>query len=417
MTFKRGLLLQHSESLLNISPVYPWMFDQSLLREKGAKRAVLEYIASQDESIPIPDEIPVDQIKSGTILRSDHWREFDDFYGIFESVFVSNKFRKPNFMQPAIVTNQQQGIDFMLFRETGVKELDEYSRRKKELFRSYCRAKGLSPEDVLSEFRIFPQQGIESKAKGTVFIHPNQSNRYVVYVESSFLNAVGFLVDVHGDKKDIAVSEYITGRFPLEQILTVSPVNVSEVGEIVDLYQKVSSLPDFQDGHSYMMEFSMNPTFVFQMRKFRKIEDGTDLNCDWKDGEGVLKTDFTFGLTPREGIVVPYFVGGLTIGPQMLVPGWNDELHQFDRDHPEGFTYRSADTDQYCNVFLPHLKCTMAGGFTHYYNHGALEDMAKVPLYFFNLKHQLDKANVPCGTMLRLFSNGREGYVKMEPTR
>lgn len=393
------------------------MFDQSLLKEKGAKKAALEYIVSQDSSVPIPNEVPLDEVKSGVILRSDHWREFDDFYGIFESVFVGNDFREPNFLEPAIITNPQQGIDFMLFRETGVKELDRYSRRGKEVFEAYCRAKGLSPEEVLSEFRIFPQQSVESKAKGTIFIHPNHPNRYVVYVESEALNAVGFLVDVHEDKKDIVVSEYITGRFPLEQILTVSPINVSRVSEVVDLYRRVSSLPNFRDGHAYMMEFSVNPTFVFQMRKFRKIEDGTDLNCGWKDDEGILKTDFTFGLTPREGIVVPYFVGSHAMGPQMLVHGMNDEMHQFNSDHPEGFTYRSADSDQYCSVFLPNLKCTMAGGFTHYYHHGALEDMAKVPLYFFNLKHQLDDANVPSGAMLRLFSNGREGYVKVEQAR
>jgi len=61
-----------------------------------------------------------------------------------------------------VVTNPQQGIDFMFFRETGVEELDKYSRRQKEIFEAYCEAKGLLPEQVLSEFQVFPQKASQS---------------------------------------------------------------------------------------------------------------------------------------------------------------------------------------------------------------------------------------------------------------
>jgi hypothetical protein len=393
------------------------MFDIAELREKGAKRAVLEYIASEDSSIPIPEPLGRDKFGAGSLLRSDHWREFDDFYGIFESVFVGEEFREPDFGSSAVVTNPQQGIDFMFFRETGVEELDKYSRRQRKIFEAYCEAKGLSPEQVLSEFQVFPQKASQSKLNGTIFLHPNVKGRHFLYVDTNKdLNCVAFVVDKQGDKTNLVRSEHIGGRVPLEIMLDrFSPVDENAIREVVDLYDRVSSLPKFQDGYVYMMEFGLEPTFVYQIRRFRKIEDGSGLECSWKGEDGVLKTDSSFGITPQpEGIVLPHFIGGMVFGPQILEPDWNGELHDFNGKHPDGFALTSPDFDWYTKTFVPNADAAFAGEFCHYVHHGNLANMAEVPLYLLSMKHLVADAGIKKGSLVRVFSNGMEAYVKEE---
>ena len=104
------------------------MFPLSELQEKGAKRAVLEYIVSHDPTIPVPETIPLEHAGPGTILRSDHWREFDDFYGIFESVQLGSAYYPPTHLNMGTFTDKEQALAFMHFRETVEENADSALR-------------------------------------------------------------------------------------------------------------------------------------------------------------------------------------------------------------------------------------------------------------------------------------------------
>ncbi len=339
------------------------MFTEEELKAKGAKLAILEYIASKDSSIPIPETVAEEDIGEGVIVRSDHWREFDAFEGIFDSVEVGRKVYDNSVKVIARLTDPKQILDVMYFREIGIPEVDRRTQSKRNQFERYCGGLGLNPKEVMSEFRIFPQRKIDSRVNGTIFSHPNVPERYIIYAvgESPKENYyVSFSADKENGDLTNFLGENVNGKIPLEKLLTVSPINLDDMRKIVQFYDRVHSLPKFQDEFVYMMEFTFDPTYVLQMRRFRKIEDGSSLECSWKNEDGVMTTDLAFGLTENpEGIVLPYTHGGMLIGIPFRDGMFMDGLFDFAEKHPEGFTYRASD-DHHTRVVLPNAYATFS---------------------------------------------------------
>ncbi|MBI3032757.1 hypothetical protein HYY69_04740 [Candidatus Woesearchaeota archaeon] len=210
------------------------------------------------------------------------------------------------------------------------------------------------------------------------------------------------------------VGENVHGIIPLDMLLTVSPVNPDDLTKIIQFYERVNSLPQFQDEFVYMMEFTFDPTYVLQMRRFRKMEDGSSVECPWKGEEGVMTTHLTFGLTENpEGIVLPYTHGGMLIGIPFRDGVFMDGFFDFADKHPDGFAYRASD-DHHTKVALPNAYATLGANFCQSFHHGVIANMAHMPLYFAGVRHHFNEKNVPSGSTLRLFSKGSEGYMKVE---
>ena len=392
------------------------MFTVEELKEKGAKRAVLEYITSEDPSIPIPEPVAEEDIGEGVIVRSDHWREFDSFEGIFDSVEVGRKVYNHSVEVIARLTDPQQILDVMHFRDIGNLEVDRKTEYMRNSFERYCKGMGLDPEQVMSEFRVFPQRKIDSRVRGTIFSHPNVPGRYIVYADGNGPQGdynVSFTIDRKEGELTPLVGENVNGIIPLDMLLTVSPINPDDLTKIIQFYERVNSLPKFQDEFSYMMEFTFDPTYVLQMRRFRKTEDGSSLTCSWKDEKGVAATDLAFGVTEQqEGIVLPFLNAQMLIGIPQRWEGMNDEFFDLAAKHPQ-FAYRSSD-DYHTKVIFPNAYAALGGNFCHSFHHGTLANMAHLPIYFSGMNHAIDSMNIPSETPVRLFSNGKEGYLKIE---
>jgi hypothetical protein len=398
------------------------MFTETELKEKGGKRAVLEYLVQHDSSIPVPETVLESEISRGVILRSDHWREFDDFYGIFESVFIGREFQSPEYAGIGTFTDPKQAIDYISLRETGIPEVDKILETRRMYFREYCKAKGLDSLQVLSELRIFPQKTIESRLLGTMFLHPNVPGRYVAYIKnkSGQHGSLGIVYDDSEKIKQIRVRPFLWLN-PSEIDFSTSKIKLENIEEVTALYKKVTSLKNFQDNFSYMIEFTIDPLFVLQVRRFRKLKDGSNLECSWKDETCVIKTDLSFGLTSKEGVLVPYSASGLAPNFQIKRPGWNDEIYEFNELHPEGFAYSTLACGYYDKTFLRNIRVAFAGGLGKYFNHGSLCNMAEIPIYLFDIyQHITSDSNrssegifIPGNANLKVFSNGREGYVKL----
>jgi hypothetical protein len=397
------------------------MFTEQELRENGAKKAVLDYIASQDKSIPLPETVPGEEVETGTILRSDSWREFDSFYGIFDSILISNRNKRPSVVSIGEADSAERARKVIFFEETGEEELDRHVTLSKRDFERYCEAKGLKPEEVLSELRILPQRFIHSRFNGTIFLHPNVPNRYLFY-------AGGSAAVIDSDQGQITSIRPDDPEFPN---LSFSPATLER---ILKLYKKVSVLPKFQDGYSYMVEFTAEPDCVLQARRFRKIEDGSRVKCKEADWQGALKTDLCFGVTPPNGIVLPYFDGCLAFGDVIKEDpssaqvaelreffGYRD-ISEINNAHPEGFAYPLTDHDSYAGTMLSNLRGALCGSFSHYCHHGGFENMLTIPVYLSNIHRthgglcDTEDRKIPlqCGTQIRVFSNGQVGYVKLE---
>lgn len=390
------------------------MFTEQELREKGAKRAVLEYIAAEDPSIAIPETVDEQDIGEGVIVRSDHWREFDSFEGIFESVDVGVKFFDRYFNVVARLTDPKQIIDHMFFREVGEPNIDEDVRFKRGVFERYCVGKGLSPDEVMQEFRVYPQRKVDARFLGTIFSHPHVPDRYMIYgkgVRSKGYYNVAFFVDKDKNGIKNIKGEENSGKLSLDQLLSVSPISVPDVEKIISLYEQTHRLPKFQDGFVYMMEFTFDPMYVLQMRLFRKREDGTALECTWKNEKDLIKTDMAFGITPSEGIVLPLYRGSILPGVPQRHPFFQ-ELFDFAEEHPDGFAYISAE-DQHTRVIIPNASASLAGNFCASFNHGTVANMAGIPLYLCDVKKALYNREdmFQHGCRIRLFSKGSDAYI------
>jgi len=394
------------------------MFTQDELKANGAKKGLLEYIVSCDPLVPVPETVLPSQIGSGTIVRSDHWREFDLFEGIFDSVVVGRKFYGNNGSH-ALLSDPQQILDYMHFKEIGVEQVDRVARYKRHVFEEYCSGLSLDPEEVLGEFSYFVQKKVDARTTGTIFAHPHDPCRYLVYADG--IGNMGdynvfFIVDVKDDDFSVMV-ENNNGGFPpdmFDEIMDYAPMTITELKDIVALYQKVHSFPKFTDEYVYMMEFSVDPTCVFQMRQFRKKET-SNFDCSWAHEKNVYTTDVVFGLTPPEGIVLPYY--------HFYNPGFplrnrgnifiTEQFWDFVARNKDGFAYSSSD-ETHMHAAFPSARAALADTICHNFSHGALANMAHLPLYFSLIGGEFKHLHFPEEMVLRLFSNGRQGYVKIE---
>ena len=73
---------------------------------------------------------------------------------------------------------------------------------------------------------------------------------------------------------------------------------------MVKQYKTIEDINGIADGYSLFVEFGLHPFAIFQVRPFKKVEtahfDIFDSGADC-----ALHSDFVFGITPPEGIVLP----------------------------------------------------------------------------------------------------------------
>jgi hypothetical protein len=179
------------------------------------------------------------------------------------------------------------------------------------------------------------------------------------------------------------------------------------------MYRRITSMPKFDDGFSYMLEFGLQPLSVLQLRRFRRKENGEGIKCSWANNNNVISSNFTFGLTDTEGISVPFYTGGMLPGPNPRTKDWNDEMHDFNDAHQEGFLSTLADS-WYANTYFPNWKVGVKDTFAHSIHHGMLESLATLPNILFNPSRRVEEPEFNVGSQVRVFSNGREGYLLTE---
>jgi len=322
------------------------------------------------------------------------------------------------------------------FNGIGRPKTDKHLEIAKKLFEDYCKANGLDPAEVLAELKSTTQEYVDAEVNGTVFEHPNVPNRYFVMVEEKNEKRTSYYIDYDGSDlnplETALVFHYSLVRRCEDASLPINrgkPLDAEQLKEILDTYRKIASFERFQDGYSHMMEFSANPFYTLQWRRFRKKEDGSAIECPWKDEEGVLKTDMSMGVTPAEGIVVPYHEVQVKTGRNPLEEQWHKRIKAFNEAHQEPFAYTflldmesTGLLNHYIPMYIPNAQIGLGEDFFMFGHHQPLETLRSLPVHLFGMKHLVrgmehlgqKGIEIQTGTNLRIFSNGRYGYVKIE---
>ena len=200
----------------------------------------------------------------------------------------------------------------------------------------------------------------------------------------------------------------------------LSEINLKKTQEIVELYNKITSMDKLKDGFSWMMEFTLEPTYVLQLRRFRKFEDGSNIECSWKNEENVFKTGLSLGITNSHGLTLPFIANRYGWHfPYGYDDNFTRPVHNLNKKSADGFAV-SDSYSHYLTTFYPNLKAVMGIDPQKMANHGNLENLSTVPLFLFQMKRELkkafpdfDKKFNDANSVMKVFSNGREGLVKI----
>ncbi len=251
------------------------------IQKYGGKAAILNHIRDKLPDMPVPRYVVkeagqgVDAVLSDfeamrkpVIVRSSSPHEYGDFEGIFESVRDVH----------------QSNLDW------AVKEVEKSaaSERAKE----YAKQNGFTIDEKM---HVIVQEQSESRYCGAIMRHPN--NPDLIFI--SYFEKVGnnneynlFLFDEKTQSKAKNIA-FMSAR-----------IDEEDAKFLVEQYKKIESLTDIAEGYVLFVEFGFKPFAVYQARPFKKIETA-EFDLPDFDPKEDLWSDFAFGLTPPEGIVLP----------------------------------------------------------------------------------------------------------------
>ncbi len=258
----------------------------------GGKAAILNHLKAALPDLPIPayvvkrhvqslDDVAADfeKMKKPVIVRSSSPYEFDDFDGIFETF--------PNV----------GGLD-SLERAIGQVEKSAISQRAQ----TYAQQNGYK---IGSMMNVIIQEQSPSVWTGAMMRHPNNPDLIFIAMGAGRGYQRNYTLIVWNSKtnSEAALQEYIGGG-----------VDEETARFLVDSYKKIETTAKITEDRSLIVEFGYNPFAVFQVRPFKKFAtaDFDVPDVDFADG---FSTDFAFGVTPPEGIILPV-VRGYELGPK-----------------------------------------------------------------------------------------------------
>lgn len=252
----------------------------------GAKGAVVKYIHELDKSIPIEPFVLVpvgenwenyrSEIENlgNSLVRSSSPLE-DGKRLSFAGLFSTEKFIG------------QKSIDVVMESINSEDTLD------------YIKNNGIT--EPLTMGLMF-QRNSTASWNWSMLRHPHQENIIFISgrpVYDRFSYSKNFVFDERmGKLKD--VFDYSINKDREEEFS-------SDIKNALEFYKKIESMPEFQNGFTYQMEFGTNPLSIYQFRPFRKIEKPSwklekEKIKEIKKIHSVNQFSIVFGITPPEGI-------------------------------------------------------------------------------------------------------------------
>ena len=262
------------------------MLPQADIQQYGGKAAILNHVKAKLPDMPIPsyvvkgasdslDSVMADfrAMKKPVIVRSSSPHEYGDFEGIFESV--------PN-------VHDERGLS------RAVRQVEESARSERAS--AYARQNGF---DISDKMHVIIQEQSQSRYTGAIMRHPNNPDWIFIsyFLPGMFRDHEAYLFDENNPSE----SSYHRG--------TLGNMPPENAKVLVEEYKKIESLTDIAEGCSLFVEFGFKPFALYQARPFKKIQTADFEIPDKYRHDTEHWTNFAFGVTPREGIVLPVIKG------------------------------------------------------------------------------------------------------------
>ncbi len=250
-------------------------------------------------------------------------------------------------------------------------------------------------QDYTPEVHILLQEQSPSSSIGSMIRHPHTRRVHIEYMNLGNSNKKYANVTENGEIENNILSE-----------------SEEKIKQMVDIYKKLEATGLLNETYSHHVEFGIDPLSFFQARAFKKYEPAKDFEIPDSEYEVTIHSRECFGITPPEGISLPFFCSHYEINPQkadITQPYGLVVYGRFEESPPRGIKF--GNIMAFCS---PH---TDAG----YLFHGnyrmmkksrfSLSDRASLGLEFHRCKFLFAEQ----GEEFRVFSNGE--HMKVIPLR
>jgi hypothetical protein len=376
--------------------------DQEL--EAGAKRVTLDYIASNDRSILVPETLTESEAReidpNDLLVRADHALQFREFHGVFLTLdgIERDPVAKLSYKRKMWYPDGTTAKPFTLDEIVAIASFGGHpSYQKREVFfNEYCKAKGYDSKDIKKGISVLFQRNVNPHTTGFVMAHAHAPNILILNLRNQTPKK-----PLHDKYKkgrnptpDFAY-DIETGMFTTDMNLTSGWKNVSEHPQIETImiiacyYSRISSMPKFQTPFVHELEIGIDyskvhpEVYVLQIKQGRKIEPLSPfISAETLSQEGVIKMGYTLGYTSKQGEVIEYReidsrVSNLSRENREDILAENSKM---DAESPEGYIVNSVQDS--AKVFYSNSRVGIGTCFKEATHHGGREDMVIMPVYF-----------------------------------
>lgn len=258
------------------------MLPKTEIEKYGGKGAILTHIRDNTD-LPIPRYViknagqgldgvmqEFDAMTKPVIVRSSSPCEYGDFEGIFESVRD---------------VNDRGSL-------SGAVERVEASATN-ERAQEYAKQNGFK---INGKMHVIIQEQSPSKFCGAIMRHPN--NPDLVFM--TYFSGRG---DYRQEYSSFLFNEKTQNEQDSRGFHSGSII-LDDAKFLVEQYKKIESLEQITKKEVLFVEFGFDPFAIYQARPFARKQTA-DFQLPEADLKKDLWTDFVFGITPKEGIVLP----------------------------------------------------------------------------------------------------------------
>lgn len=404
----------------------------------GAKRVVIEYIASQ--GIPTArvltekEALELERFelsryrRADLIVRADDASQWDGFSGVFGSYkLIGDTLRirglSPGESHTPDIFSLEELIALASLNNTSNAKND----RNRKLLQHNINAVREKINWYTSSLKKEPPERLEvliqeaHSGSNSLFQHPSNEDLVVIS-----MNNRAVLYDRQQDS-----FRYLLSQFDLEYGFQISKGTEDFFRQAVKTYDAVAALPKFSGDYTFEMEFGKDKKdghlLVYQVRLFRKKETA-DFTLTHESGENIINFELSLGITTKNGVDLAYQSKAL------YHQYWFPDTPLPDVSNSIVLVGPSSDDDSvYPHVACPGIRAIMYPVFQYTHNHGARESLMKVPLLQLGISNSKEVSSVTEGNItmidytlaskiqhtfndgqvLKVFSDGRKSRIQI----
>lgn len=267
------------------------MLQESEIQKYGGKAAILNHIKEKLPTIPIPNYVvkeygkdissilpDFNKMKKPVIIRSSSPFEYGDFEGIFDSV-------KDVYDERGLVE--------------AIKQVEESATSERA--KIYAFQNEFKIDSRIHTIIQEQNQGIN----GVIMRHPN--NPDLIYINLRTTKKKRY-----SNESEFYLFNQKTNSFEEKRNSYSISFDEDQIRKIIDDYVQIENLKEIAEGWNLFGEFGMAPFSLFQIRPFKKIETA-DFELEdkliYETKKLNVLSENCFGITPKEGIVLPVLKG------------------------------------------------------------------------------------------------------------